>query len=235
MEVTRRLFIGMAGAAILGSAALTLSACGAPRGAEQPSGAGATAGASAEPTGSTGVASEGPSPATVPAGTDAIVVYFSRAGENYGVGYVEEGNTAVVAKMVAEATGAGMFEVAPAKAYPEGYDECCNVALAEKNGGARPAIAKDVDIAPYKTVYLGYPIWWGDVPMCVYTFLETHDWTGKTIRPFCTHAGSGLAGTAGSVASACPGADVAQGLAITGTTAQNSRDQAREEVRGWLA
>ena len=165
---------------------------------------------------------------------DSLVVYFSHAGENYGVGYIEEGNTAVVAKMIAKKTGADLFEVVPAEAYPEGYNECCDVALAEQNENARPAFEGDIDIAPYKTIYLGYPIWWGDLPMCLYTFLEAHDWSGKAIRPFCTHAGSGLAGTVGSVQSTCTGADVGQGLSIAGTTAQNSRDEAQSAVEAWI-
>ena len=162
-------------------------------------------------------------------------MYFSRTGENYGVGVIEEGNTAIVAKMVAEKTGADLFEIVPSEAYPEGYDECCEVALAEQNAGARPAFAQNIDLTPYSTVYLGYPIWWGDLPMCVYTFLEAHDWAGKDIHPFCTHAGSGLSGTESKIASTCSGANVGQGLSIAGTTAQNSRDQAQAAVDAWLA
>ena len=150
------------------------------------------------------------------------------------MGYIEEGNTAIVAKMIAEKTGAELFEVVPTKAYPEGYDECCDVALAEQNEGARPAYDGDIDIAPYKTVYLGYPIWWGDLPMCLYTFLEKHDWSGKEIRPFCTHAGSGLAGTVAAIQSTCSGANVGQGLSIEGVAAQKSRDQVRPTVETWL-
>jgi flavodoxin len=167
-------------------------------------------------------------------GSGSIVVYFSRADENYGVGYIDEGNTSIIAKMVAEKTGADMFEIVPEKAYPEGYDECCDVALAEQNDGARPAYQGDTDISSYKTVYLGYPIWWGDLPMCVYTFLENHDWAGKEIRPFCTDAGSGISGTEESIQGACSGAAVGEGLAIKGTVAQNSREEARSAVESWL-
>ena len=161
-------------------------------------------------------------------------MYFSRAGENYGVGVVEEGNTAIIAKMIAEKTGAELFEVVPSNAYPEGYDECCDVALEEQNAGARPTFANDIDIAGYDTIYLGYPIWWGDLPMCLYTFLEAHDWSGKDIHPFCTHAGSGLSGMAAKIQSTCAGANVRDGLAIEGTVAQNSRDQAQSDVDAWL-
>ena len=150
------------------------------------------------------------------------------------VGVVEEGNTAVLAKMIAEETGADMFEVKPAEAYPEGYDECCDVALAEQHAGARPAYVGDIDLSPYKTIYLGHPIWWGDLPMCMCTFLEAHDWKGKDIHPFCTHEGSGVSGTNEAIRAVCTGANVGQSLSTPGSTAQNSRDEARSAVKAWL-
>ena len=161
-------------------------------------------------------------------------MYFSHAGENYGVGVIEEGNTAIVAKMVAERAGADLFEIVPVDAYPEGYDECCDVALSEKDSKARPGYEGDVDLSAYDTVYLGYPIWWGELPMCVFTFIESHDWAGKEIRPFATHAGSGLANTEATLQSACTGATVSKGLAISGTTAQSSRTEAQAAVDAWV-
>ena len=86
----------------------------------------------------------------------------------------------------------------------------------------------------YDTVYLGYPIWYGDMPMAVYTFLESYDWNGKTIIPFSTHAGSGLAGTESRIASACSGAELRDGFTISGQTAQNDRDTTRRSVLEWL-
>ena len=245
MEFTRRSFVNLVGTVIAGSIALALGGCGEARGAGRSSNAAQSAESAASSSGGTSSsaqagatvsssASAAASSASGTAASDALVVYFSRAGENYGVGYVEEGNTAIVAKMVAERTGADLFEIAPANPYPESYKECCDVALAEQSEKARPAYSGDVDISPYKTVYLGYPIWWGDAPMCVYTFLGSHDWSGKDIRPFCTHAGSGLAGTVDSVKTACAGADVAQGLSIAGATAQNSRDEAKSAVEAWI-
>ena len=216
--LTRRSFLSLTGAAVLGAAALALPGCGESRGAAS----------SASASNATAASS------SAAAKSDTIVVYFSHAGENYGVGVIEEGNTAIVAKMIAEKTGADLFEIVPSEAYPEGYDECCDVALNEQNAGARPAFAQDIDLTSYSTVYLGYPIWWGDLPMCVYTFLEAHDWAGKDIHPFCTHAGSGLSGTESKIASTCLGANVGQGLSIAGTTAQNSRDQAQAAGDAWL-
>ena len=165
----------------------------------------------------------------------ALVAYFSRAGENYGVGVIEKGNTEVVAEMIAEAAGADTFRIQTVNAYPESYDECTEVARRERDSGARPELTSAVaNMDAYDTIYLGYPIWYGDMPMAVYTFLESYDFTGKTILPFCTHAGSGLAGTACSIQSICSGATVLEGLAIPGTTAQNDRETAKTLVREFL-
>ena len=178
-----------------------------------------------------------PAPSGTPdaAASNAVVIYFSHAGENYVVGVVEEGNTAVVAKMIAEKTGASLFEIVPAVEYPQGYDECCDVAQEEQRDNARPAFVGDLEgFEGYDTVYLGYPIWWGDLPMVVYTFVEGHDWAGKTVRPFATHAGSGLSNTVSTLQGLCVGATVGEGLAIEGTTAQNDRAATDQAVTGWL-
>ena len=248
--MSRRGFVGAAASAALGVAALALAGCGEARSAAQPSGSGSEGGAAPETSAAPEAAAtsaapaaaessapvEATSPATVEAaGGGSLVLYFSHTGENYGVGYIEEGNTAIVAKMIAEKTGSELFEVVPSEAYPEGYDECCDVALEEQHVGARPAYEGDFDISGYDTIYMGYPIWWGDLPMCLYTFIENHDWAGKTIHPFCTHAGSGLSGTDAALAEACKGASVGEGLAIVGTTAQNERAEAEAAVDGWLA
>jgi len=243
--LTRRSFLNLTGTAVLGAAALAIPGCGEARGSassESPSAAPTDSTASATPVASANAeaASSATSASTeavssnAAAQSNSLVLYFSRTGENYGVGVIEEGNTAIVAKMIAERTGADLFEIVPTEAYPEGYDACCDVALDEQNAGARPAYSSDIDLASYETVYLGYPIWWGDLPMCVYTFLEAHDWTGKDIHPFCTHAGSGLSGTVSSIQSTCAGSTVGEGLSIEGTTAQNSRDEAQAAVDAWL-
>ena len=86
----------------------------------------------------------------------------------------------------------------------------------------------------YDTVFIGYPIWWGDLPMVVYTFLESYDFSGKTVIPFCTHEGSGLSGTDRKVANVCPGATVLDGLAIRGSVAQNKQSDAKSDVVKWL-
>ena len=170
-------------------------------------------------------------------GSKALVVYFSRTGEQYEVGVIEKGNTAIVADMIAEQTGADSFEILPKEDnYPTTYKELTDVAKEEQNNNARPEIKDSIsNFDQYDTVYLGYPIWWGDLPMICYTFLESYDFSGKTIVPFCTHAGSGDAGTQSKIQSAAPNATVKEVLAITGTDAQNERDSVKSKVTEWLA
>ena len=164
----------------------------------------------------------------------SLVVVFSRADENYNVGYVEKGNTMVLAEMIAEKTGSELFEVKPAKPYPKVYSECTDVAKREQNQKARPAILEDKDISEYDTVFFGYPVWWGDIPMCMYTFVEAHDWNGKKVIPFCTHEGSAAGRTEGTLKNKMKGAEVVKPLAIYGSVAQNSRESAKETVSDWL-
>lgn len=177
-------------------------------------------------------------PATQPGSSSkSIVVYFSRTGEQYGVGVIEKGNTAIVADMIVEQTGADSFEILPkADNYPMTYKELTDVAKEEQNQNARPEIKDTIqDFDKYDTVYLGYPIWWGDLPMICYTFLESYDFSGKTIIPFCTHAGSGNAGTQSKIQSAVPKATVKEVLAITGTDTQNNQGSVNATVTDWLS
>ena len=167
-----------------------------------------------------------------------LVVFFSHAGENYNVGTIEKGNTHIIADMIADATGADRFEIVPEVEYPkDSYDECIEIARREKQAGARPAVVGDIAIEDYDVIFLGYPNWWGEVPMCVYTFIEKHDWKGKTVIPFITHEGSGMGGTDRKIAAACEGAEVAvgRGLAVQGKVAQQNRKGAQSSVDKWLA
>lgn len=164
----------------------------------------------------------------------SLVVVFSRTDENYNVGYITKGNTMILAEMIASKTGSDLFEIKPEKKYPADYDTCIDVAKKELNAKARPAILEDKDVSEYDTIYFGYPIWWGDLPMCFYTFIEGHDWNGKKIIPFCTHEGSGLAGTERKLKSALKGAEVMKGLAVRGSTAQNDKAGAEKAIDSWL-
>ena len=171
---------------------------------------------------------------SISAEAKSLVVVFSRADENYNVGYITKGNTMKLAEMIATKTGSEIFEIKPAKAYPADYDTCIDVAKKELNAKARPAIAEDKDVSEYDTIYFGYPIWWGDLPMCFYTFIEAHDWSNKKVIPFCTHEGSGLAGTEGKLKRALKGAEVTKGLAVRGSTAQNDRASSERAIDTWL-
>ena len=163
-----------------------------------------------------------------------LVVFFSRTGENYAVGNIEKGNTHIIAEMIAKETGGKWFRIETVKPYPDEYKACVEVAKAEKENNARPEVKGDVKVEDYDVIFLGYPNWWGDMPMAVYTFIEKHNWNGKTVVPFCTHEGSGLSGTERKLKDACKGATVSEGLAIKGTTAQNSQPQALKAVQTWL-
>lgn len=163
-----------------------------------------------------------------------LVAFFSRAGENYAVGHIEQGNTHIVAEMIASATGGTLFRIDPASPYPDDYRACTEVAQREKRIKARPALVGDIAAEEFDVIFLGYPNWWGDLPMCVYTFLEQHDWQGKVVIPFCTHEGSGLSDTENRLRAACRGASVLNGLAVRGSVAQNEREKARKQVMEWL-
>lgn len=168
-------------------------------------------------------------------GKKVLVAFFSHTGENYSVGNISEGNTHIIAKMIAEATGGSLFEIVPEKDYPhDSYEEVVEIAKQEKERKARPAIKGDIKAEDYDVIFIGYPNWWGDMPMPVYTFLEKHDWNGKTVVPFCTHEGSGLSDTESYIADACNGAIVAKGLAVRGETAQNQREQSKISVQTWI-
>lgn len=162
-----------------------------------------------------------------------LVAFFSRAGENYSVGNVKVGNTQVLAEMIAAETQADLFHIEPVNAYPADYTECTEVAKEELQKKARPAITGDANVDDYDIIFIGYPNWWGDAPMPVYTFIEQHNWQGKTVVPFCTHEGSGLS-NASQIKAACKGATLLKGLGMYGHTAQNSRDEAKATARKWL-
>ena len=163
----------------------------------------------------------------------AIIVYFSREGNNYVNGSIvnlKTGNTETAAKFIHELTGAPMAKLEPVKAYSLDYTECTKEAQAELRASARPAVKACPDISGYDTIYLGYPNWWGTCPMCVFTFIESQDWMGKTIKPFCTHEGSGMGHSEADLKKACAGANVMRGLAIHGADVSKSQAQ----IQNWI-
>ena len=170
------------------------------------------------------------------AGSKTLVLYFSRTGEQYSVGVIEKGNTAIVAGMIAEKTGADAFEILPADDhYPMTYSELTDVAKREQSENVRPAYAGTLpDLSQYDTIFIGAPVWWGDWPMIMYTVFENNDFSGKRLVPFSTHEGSGLSGFDKKLAAACPDSQILEGLAVRGNDAQNKQDDVRADVNDWL-
>lgn len=154
------------------------------------------------------------------AGNRTLVAYFSWSG-----------NTEKLAGMIQSETGGTLFEITPAPPYTEDYDELLEVAQAEQSNQARPELAAQVENwEDYDTVFVGYPNWWGDTPMAVRTFLESYDFTGKTIIPFCTHGSGGFGRSLSSVKESTTGANILVGFEVAGA----SVDGAATAVADWL-
>lgn len=160
----------------------------------------------------------------------SLIIYFSRADENYAVGYIDKGNTEVVAEYVQELTGADMFKAEPAVPYAKDYKTC--IEEAKQRIGNAPIKEKLTDISAYDTVYIMSPIYWGTYAPEVETAREGLNFTGKTVRIICTHEGSGLSGMPSDVKKMCKGANVdSNGLSIKGSQAKESKDK----VKAWIA
>ncbi|MDO4967318.1 MAG: flavodoxin [Candidatus Saccharibacteria bacterium] len=163
-----------------------------------------------------------------------LVVYFSKADENYNVGEIEVGNTELLAEEIIKRTGADEFKIEPKAPYPKGYQETVDLATEEKASDARPEYLNEIDIKKYDTIFLGYPIWWGDLPMIVYTFLDNHDFSNKTVIPFNTHEGSGNAGTYEDLKVELPESNViGDGFNMTGMSART--EEGIKKLNDWLS
>ena len=165
---------------------------------------------------------------------NCLIAYFSRPGKNYVGGTIVDlpvGNTEVIATMIQEMTGGHLFRIEPVNPYPAGYTETTDVAKEELQAGARPKLRGHLEtITSFPVIFLGYPNWWGTMPMPVCTFLEEYDLSGKTVVPFCTHEGSGLGRSISDLRKMCPRSTILEGLAIRGGEARDAWD----EVSGWL-
>lgn len=163
-----------------------------------------------------------------------LIVYFSRKKAVYG-GDLKRGNTARVADFIQEKTKGDTYEIIPKKAYPNDYDETTKVAQKEQDDNARPAIKNALpNVSKYKTVFIGGPIWWGEYPMIIRTFLDNEDLNGKTVIPFTTAEGSGLGNTAEVLKKTYPKATVKKGFTTEGNNVKNNPSSVKKDVDSWL-
>ncbi|MCI8554785.1 MAG: flavodoxin [Clostridiales bacterium] len=166
--------------------------------------------------------------------SDSLIAFYSRAAENYRNGelkILDIGNTEAAAGILKNLTGAELFKIEQRQPYSTSYNECIAEAQSDQQRNARPALkAYPESIEPYRLIYLGFPNYWGTMPMAVFTFLEHFDFSGKTIRPFCTHEGSGMGNSEEDIRRLCPGATVEQGLSLHGSSVW----RAGKEVERWI-
>lgn len=165
-----------------------------------------------------------------------LIAYYSRQGQNYLNGNIVNlpiGNTEIVAKKIQELTSSELFKIDTLNEYPDDYMETTRVAKDELKSDARPKLSKHLtNLNDYDTIYLGYPNWWGTFPMVVFTFLETYNFSGKTIVPFCTHEGSGLGHSVADIKKCCSGANVMDRIAIKGGSVKNADSQIEKCLNG---
>ena len=164
---------------------------------------------------------------------NALVVFYSRKGENYmpgGIQVLEKGHTAYAAEYIRRALDADIFEIDTVVPYAQNYRECCMQAAQEAKAKARPEIQGYLaDVSAYDSIFVCFPCWCGTAPMCVFTFLERYDLTGKKIIPLCTNEGSGLANAPDDLKASCPGATVRPGLSVRGHRVKDSE----AEIAAW--
>lgn len=163
-----------------------------------------------------------------------LVVYFSRTKGVYG-GDLKRGNTARVADFIQARTKGDTYEIVPKNPYPNGYKATTKVAQREQDNDARPAIKNALpNTKKYSTVFIGAPIWWGEYPMIVRTFIDHENLNGKTVIPFTTAEGSGLGNTADTLRKAYPKAKVRKGFSAEGNDVKNDPSAVQKQVNSWL-
>ncbi len=169
---------------------------------------------------------------TISAQNKTLIAYFSHRGENYGVGYIIKGNTAIVAEEIQKFTNGDLFEIQTVRTYSDNYKTCCDEAKEEYQKQARPELKHNVkNMGQYDVIYLGWPCWWGTYPMAVATFIElNNNLKGKTIIPFTTHEGSGFGQSLSDLKKACPDAKIKQGLSIQGRNAKDSQQTVKNFI-----
>lgn len=164
-----------------------------------------------------------------------LIAYFSRSGSNYAGGNTVNllvGNTEFAAKKLQGLTGGDLFKIDSVNRYPADYKACTEQAKQELQRDARPELSIYLSsIEPYGTIILGFPNWWGTMPMPVWTFLTRYDFSGKTILPLCTHEGSGMGSSEADIRKLCPGSQVECGLAITGSRVAHADKKLEDWVK----
>ena len=163
-----------------------------------------------------------------------MVVFFSHAGDNYSVGNIEVGNTKIVADYISETTGAEQFEIVTHKYDGMAYTPLINLAQEEVRKGELPEYEGEIDLSQYDTVFIGGPVWWGTYPQVMFTFFKNHadDLRGKTVIPFTTHEGSGLANCVEDVRKAFPSANVTKGFSIYGHEVRTGKSKVEKWLKG---
>lgn len=168
-----------------------------------------------------------------------LTVYYSRKGENYmpgGIAHLEKGHTERAAEFIAHELGTDIFEIDTVKPYAENYRACCAEAVEEMKSGARPAIknfGKEID--DFDVIFVCYPCWCGTAPMCVFTYLEHFDFTGKKVAPLCSNEGSGMGNSEADLARSCPGATILPGLSVRGHETVQRKDEILAWAKGCLS
>jgi flavodoxin len=167
------------------------------------------------------------------AGKKVLIAYFSKRGENWWIKDLQSlkvGNTEKMAAMIQKITGGDLYPIVAKKDYPDGYYACCDAAKVELKEKARPELLDLKKIEGYDIVFIGYPTWWGTLPMPIFTFLEANNFAGKIVIPFNTSEGSGFGHGVKDLMKACPGATFKEGLALRG----HEVDQSEEAIEKWL-
>ncbi len=154
-----------------------------------------------------------------------LIIYFSRKDENYAVGFISKGNTEVVAEYIQQLTGADIFKVEPLNPYPKDYNTCIEEAKIRIKTHDAPIVKKVGDISSYETIYIGSPIYWNVMPEELVTALKDLDFTGKKIKLFTTHEGSGLGSIPNQIKEVCKNANLVDTIAIQGSQAKNSKSK----------
>ena len=163
----------------------------------------------------------------------SIVIFFSHAGDNYSVGNIEVGNTKIVADYISDITGADQFEIVTHKYDGMAYTPLIKLAQAEADKGELPPYEGEApDLSQYDTVFIGGPVWWGTYPQVMFTLFRDINLDGKTVIPFTTHEGSGLANCVSDVKAAFPGATVKGQFSIYGHEVRTGRAKVEKWLKG---